>query len=101
MVISANLHYLDSNPEELNAVYESYMQNTYGNEQRKINRDVDLFFDTDDYPDELYAEVMDGMYLPLEESYNGQRTWDVKQFKFQYTYMDIAKAAKRQKFKTF
>ncbi|MCB0400088.1 MAG: gliding motility lipoprotein GldK [Winogradskyella sp.] len=90
--------YLDANPEELNA-YESYMQNTYGNEQRKINHDVDLIFDTDDYPDELYAEVMDGMYLPLEESYNGQRTWDVKQFKFQYTYMDIAKAAKDRSLK--
>ncbi len=85
--------YLDANPDDMNA-YESYMLNTYGNEQRKINHDVDLIFDTDDYPDELYAEVMDGMYLPLEESYNGQRTWDVKQFKFQYTYMDIAKAAK-------
>lgn len=90
--------YLDANPEELNA-YESYMQNTYGNEQRKINRDVELYFDTDDYPDELYAEVMDGMYLPLEESYNGQRTWDVKQFKFQYTYMDIEKAAKDRSLK--
>ena len=90
--------YLDANPEELNA-YESYMQNTYGNEQRKINRDAELYFDTDDYPDELYAEVMDGMYLPLEESYNGQRTWDVKQFKFQYTYMDIAKAAKDRSLK--
>ena len=90
--------YLDANPEELNA-YESYMQNTYGNEQRKVNYDVELIFDTDDYPDELYAEVMDGMYLPLEESYNGQRTWDVKQFKFQYTYMDIAKAAKDRSLK--
>ncbi len=90
--------YLDANPEDLNA-YESYMQNTYGNEQRKINYDVELIFDTDDYPDELYAEVMDGMYLPLEESYNGQRTWDVKQFKFQYTYMDIAKAAKDRSLK--
>nr|WP_179343924.1 gliding motility lipoprotein GldK [Winogradskyella ursingii] len=85
--------YLDSDPDNLNA-YESYMLNTYGNEQRKINRDVDLIYDTNDYPDELYAEVMDGMYLPLEESYNGQRTWDVKQFKFQYSHMDIAKAAK-------
>ncbi|WP_449361600.1 type IX secretion system lipoprotein PorK/GldK [Winogradskyella rapida] len=85
--------YVDSDPENLNA-YESYMLNTYGNEQRKINRDVELIFDTSEYPDELYAEVMDGMYLPLEESYNGQRTWDVKQFKFQYTYMDIQKAAK-------
>ncbi|MDN3492848.1 gliding motility lipoprotein GldK [Winogradskyella sp. APC 3343] len=87
--------YVDSDPNNLNA-YESYMVNTYGNQQRKINRDVDLYFDTDDYPDELYAEVMDGMYLPLEESYNGQRTWDVKQFKFQYSYMDIAKAAKNR-----
>ena len=90
--------YLDSDPDDLNA-YESYMLNTYGNEQRKINRDADLYFNTDDYPDELYAEVMDGMYLPLEESYNGQRTWDVKQFKFQYTYMDIAKAARDRNLK--
>ncbi|WP_411893621.1 gliding motility lipoprotein GldK [Winogradskyella sp. A2] len=90
--------YLDSNPDDLNA-YESYMLNTYGNEQRKINHDVDLIFDTDEYPDELYAEVMDNMYLPLEESYNGQRTWDVKQFKFQYTYMDIERAAKDRNLK--
>jgi sulfatase modifying factor 1 len=90
--------YLDSNPDDLNA-YESYMLNTYGNEQRQINRDIDLIFQTDEYPDELYAEVMDGMYLPLEESYNGQRTWDVKQFKFQYSYMDIAKAAKSRSLK--
>ncbi|WP_353778207.1 gliding motility lipoprotein GldK [Winogradskyella sp. 3972H.M.0a.05] len=79
--------------------YESYMINTYGNDQRKINNDVELIFETDEYPDELYAEVMDGMYLPLEESYNGQRTWDVKQFKFQYTYMDIEKAAKDRSLK--
>ncbi|MBT8376685.1 MAG: gliding motility lipoprotein GldK, partial [Bacteroidia bacterium] len=85
--------YLDADPDNLNA-YESYMLNTYGDEQRKINRDVDLIFETDEYPDELYAEVMDGMYLPLEESYNGQRTWDVKQFKFQYTYLDLQRAAK-------
>ena len=90
--------YVDSNPDDLNA-YESYMLNTYGNEQRKINHDVDLIFDTEDYPDELYAEVMDNMYLPLEESYNGQRTWDVKQFKFQYTYMDIERAAKDRNLK--
>jgi gliding motility-associated lipoprotein GldK len=37
------------------------------------------------------------MYLPIEESYNGQRTWDVKKFKFQFTYMDIQKAAKNRK----
>ena len=84
--------YLSSDEEELTP-YEKYMLDTYGNEQRKINNDVDLIFETDEYPDELYAEVMDNMYLPLEESYNGQRTWDVSQFEFEYTYMDIQRAA--------
>ncbi|NRA91956.1 MAG: gliding motility lipoprotein GldK [Psychroserpens sp.] len=89
----------DADPENM-SVYEKYMYDNYsglgptGYEGRKLNRDVDLILDTEDYPDEYYAEVMDTMYLPIEESYNGQRTWDVKKFKFQYTYMDIEKAAK-------
>ncbi len=83
-------------------VYEKYMYENYvgfgptGYEGRQINRDIDLIFDTADYPDEYYAEVMDSMYLPIEESYNGQRTWDVTKFKFQYTHMDIEKAAKNR-----
>ncbi|MDB9954936.1 gliding motility lipoprotein GldK [Flavobacteriaceae bacterium] len=84
--------YLTSEEEEMTP-YEKYMLDTYGDEQRKINNDVDLIFETDEYPDELYAEVMDNMYLPLEESYNGQRTWDVSQFEFEYSYMDIQRAA--------
>jgi gliding motility-associated lipoprotein GldK len=89
----------DADPDNM-SVYEKYMYNNYsglgptGYEGRKLNQEVDLIFDTADYPDEYYAEVMDTMYLPIEESYNGQRTWDVKKFKFQYTYMDIQKAAK-------
>jgi len=39
---------------------------------------------------------MDTMYLPIEESYNGMRTWDVKKFKFHYTHMDLQKAAKNK-----
>lgn len=82
--------------------YEQYMYDNYsglgetGYEGRKLNHDIDLIFDTAEYPDEYYVEVMDTMYLPLEESYNGQRTWDVTKFKFQYSYMDIAKAAKNK-----
>ena len=84
------------------SVYEKYMLDNYsglgetGYEGRKLNKDIDLIFDTEDYPDEYYAEVMDTMYLPMEESYNGQRTWDVKKFKFQYTYLDLQKAAKNR-----
>jgi len=89
--------------EENMSVYEKYMFDNYsglgetGYEGRKLNKDIDLIFDTEDYPDEYYAEVMDTMYLPMEESYNGLRTWDVKKFKFQYTYMDVQKAAKNRK----
>lgn len=88
-----------ANEEEMNA-YEKYMYDNYsgtgetGYEGRKLNHDVELTFDTSKYPDEYYSEVMDTMYLPIEESYNGQRTWDVTKFNFRYTYMDIAKAAK-------
>jgi gliding motility-associated lipoprotein GldK len=91
----------DADPNNM-SVYEKYMYDNYsglgptGYEGRKLNHDVDLIFDTADYPDEYYAEVMDTMYLPMEESYNGQRTWDVRKFKFQYTFMDIAKAAKNK-----
>ena len=85
--------YADSgDPEDLSP-YERYMLDTYGDEERKINRDIDLIFDKEDYPDELYAEVMDGMYLPPDEWYNGQRTWDVSLFNFEYTDMDIESAA--------
>jgi len=82
------------------SVYEKYMLDNYsglgetGHEGRILNNDIDLIFDTDDYPDIYYTEVMDTMYLPMEESYNGERTWDVTKFKFQYTYMDIKSAAK-------
>ncbi len=91
--------YLDSGDEEELTPYQRYMLDTYGDEQRQINRDVDLIFDTEDYPDELYAEVMDGMHLPPDEWYNGQRTWDVEQFVFEYTYMDIEEAAKYRELK--
>lgn len=96
--------FLDADPDNM-TVYEQYMYDNYaglgptGYEGRKLNKDVELIFDTEDYPDEYYAEVMDTMYLPIEESYNGQRTWDVDKFKFQYTYMDIKKAARNKDLK--
>jgi len=91
----------DADPENM-SVYEKYMYDNYtglgptGYEGRKINKDIDLIRDTSEYLDEYYAEVMDTMYLPLEESYNGQRTWDVTKFKFQYNHMDIQEAAKKK-----
>jgi hypothetical protein len=48
-----------------------------------LNRKVKLIKDTSKYPDEYYVEVMDSMYLPIAESYNGLRTIDVNKLEIQ------------------
>lgn len=79
--------------------YQKFMLDRYGDDQRILNNDIELKFDTNEYPDELYSEVMDNMYLPPEESYNGQRIWDVSQFKFRFSEMDLERAAKDRSLK--
>ncbi|UJH66336.1 gliding motility lipoprotein GldK [Allomuricauda sp. SCSIO 65647] len=82
------------------SVYEKYRLDNYaglgetGYEGRALDTDINLVWDTSDYPDEYYAEIMDSLYLPEEESYNGQRTFDVTKLKYQYTWMDIEAAAR-------
>jgi len=89
----------DADDEELSP-YEQYMKDNYaglgetGYEGRKLNKRVDLEWDATDYPDEYYVEVMDSLYLPVEESYNGHRTIDVSKLLFSYSWMDIQAAAR-------
>ena len=79
--------------------YQKFMIERYGDDQRILNNDIDLILDTSQYPDKLYSEVMDDMYLPPEESYNGQRIWDVSQFKFRFSEMDLDRAARDRSLK--
>ncbi|MEQ5790424.1 gliding motility lipoprotein GldK [Muricauda sp. NFXS6] len=89
----------DTDTTEL-SVYDKYMLDNYAGmgdnyyEGRALNKDVDLVWDTSEYPDEYYAEVMDSMYLPEEESYNGLRSIDVTKIKYKYNWMDIEAAAR-------
>lgn len=62
--------------------------------EQPLNWDVELIWETSEYPDEYYVAVMDQMYLPPEQSYNGYRLMDVTQFKYQYKTMDISAAAR-------
>ena len=91
--------FVDTDNTEDMSVYNKYMYDNYysGSEDyegRKINKDVDIIWDTQDYPDEAYARVMDSMYIPIDEAYNGERTIDVKKLKFKYHWLDIQAAAK-------
>ncbi len=58
-----------------------------GFEGRALNKDQDLIWDISEYPDEYYTEVMDSLYIPEEESYNGQRTIDVTKLKYKYSFI--------------
>jgi gliding motility-associated lipoprotein GldK len=88
------------NQEEEKSPYDQYMEDNYfgmGDDfyaGRKINNQIDIIWDKQEFPDEYYVEVMDSMYIPAEEAYNGQSTIDVSKLNFQYTFMDIQKAAR-------
>ena len=100
----------DQDPAKMTP-YDKYMYENYYSvgtaddlyAGRKLNRKVKLITDTKKYPDEYYTEVMDTMYLPAAESFNGLRTIDVNKLQFHYSWMDIqaaakAKVGKRSKF---
>ena len=77
------------------SAYQKYMADNYMDfDNRPLSRDEDLVLDVNDYPDEYYVEVMDSLYIPEEESYNGQRTIDVTKIKYKYSWMDIEAAAR-------
>ena len=65
-----------------------------------LNYDVDLLWDREDYPDLAYAEVMEGVFpgegffLPKEESFNGERTFNTKKIEYTFTVFDAEAAIK-------
>ena len=92
--------FADTDPDNM-SVYDKYMYDNYysmgtGYENRKLNRDVDVIWDTRDYPDEAYARVMDSMYIHPDEWYNGQPSIDVTKLTYKYRWMDIQAAAKAE-----
>ncbi|MEE2801711.1 MAG: gliding motility lipoprotein GldK [Bacteroidota bacterium] len=93
--------FLDGEEGELTP-WEQYLQDNYvglgptGYEGRKLNRDVDLIWDTEEIPDEFYAEVYDNFLIPYEEAYNGERTIDTDKLQFMYTKYDVEAVARNR-----
>ena len=85
--------------------YNRYMIDTYGGVTyeddetagKRLNWRVPLIFNRNKFPDELYAEVFDSMYLPLKETPDGERLFDVKQFKYRFSWTDVSAAARSGK----
>ncbi len=94
--------FMEENEPENQTPYEKYMYDNYYSMEmsddmyagRKINKRARLPISKKRYPDEYFVEVMDSLYLPASEAYNGMSSFDVSRLKFKYSYMDIAGAVR-------
>lgn len=92
----------DADTANLNE-FQKYMRANYYdvNEDlysgRALNWDADLTWDTEDYVDQNYAEIMDSLYLPPELWYNGEIKLDVSKLVYAYTWFDAEGAAAESK----
>ncbi|MDG1040132.1 MAG: gliding motility lipoprotein GldK [Polaribacter sp.] len=81
--------------------YDKYMlENYYGfggalDSLRPLNKDVDIIWDKNNYPDEHYVEVMDSLYLKKDETYDGNRTFNKKFLNYKYFWFDKDAAIKK------
>lgn len=83
-------------------VYVRYMMENYGSlgdvnsptQGRFLDWKEPLIWETSKFPSMEYAEVMDSMYLPLEDSFDGRRMVDVRHYKYQYSWLDREEAAR-------
>ena len=62
---------------------------------QQLNWDVEIIWETSEYPDESYVMVMDEFYLSNDQSFNGERMMDVSKFKYSYKTMDTEAAARK------
>ena len=76
--------YKDADTTDL-GVYQKWKK-LYGDiDNRPLNWDVDLILDRNEYPDEIYLDVVESMFIDENEVFNEvDRAWDVKQFEFKY-----------------
>ncbi|SDX39643.1 protein involved in gliding motility GldK [Lutibacter oricola] len=82
--------------------YEKYMMDNYGSlgdvnsplQGRALSWEEDLIWETNEFPDVYYSEVMDSMYIPIGDSFDGTRILDTKKLKFRHSWLDQEAAAR-------
>lgn len=62
--------------------------------ERQLNWDIPIIWDKYEYPDRDYVEVMEALYYPPKDRFNGERILDVRKLNFVFTEVDKNKAAR-------
>jgi len=89
------------------SAYEKYMFENYydigtGLDSLKpLNWKPDLIWNTQDYPDVYYTEVMDSLYIKKDVASNGIRTFDPKYLNYTYSWFDQTSVRKGRDRKDF
>ena len=84
-------------------IYVRYMMENYGSlgdvnsatMGRFLNWEEELIWNTSEFPSMEYAEVMDTMYVSLDESFDGRRMIDVTKLNYKFSWLDSEEAARK------
>lgn len=63
-------------------------------EGKKLDYSAPLYWNTNDYPNVEYAEIVESMYLPAEKRINNERVIDWAKIKYAYQWEDVESAVK-------
>ena len=63
-------------------------------EDKKLDYSAPLYWNTNDYPNVEYAEIVESMYLPAEKRINNERVIDWSKIKYAYQWEDVESAVK-------
>lgn len=78
--------------------YQQFLESQGGrdgyDESKKLDWNVPLQYNTSEYPDEKYAEVLESMYLPADKRINNERIIDWSKIKYNYQWEDVMSAVK-------
>jgi len=65
-------------------------------DSKRLNWKIPLHWNTNNYPDVEYAEVMEGLYYTPEERFEGERSLDVNKLEYAFSYDDKMAAVKNR-----
>ncbi|WP_417430575.1 gliding motility lipoprotein GldK [Halpernia sp.] len=80
--------------------YQQFLEDKGGrdgyNESKRLDWSVPLTYNTSNYPDAQYAEVMESMYLPPAKRINNERIIDTSKLLYSYEWEDVEAAIKEK-----
>ena len=77
--------------------YQKYMYENYYSFDtiQPLNWEEDLIWNTEEYPDVDYVEVMDSLYISKDDAVDGVRTFNTKFLNYKYSWFDRDEAARQ------